>query len=195
MTLIWCPPHRISPAFIAGVHTTSGSRSVLPPFDSARFSRYHSNARFIQLNASFNASSFDAKMFLSLSDNNSGHKSINPTLCHIKTELVVACLMAFLHPYGTMQCRWTAILNDVVWQLIDENHAEPLFAENYSSMLPLSYRRRDTTKRSDNWQALLLLSSASAGLIRHENTCFLQSLCVILQITSKQLLVLVDKIS
>ena len=99
----------------------------------------------------------------------------NFPLCHAMTELCVAAMLNFFHPYHDVQCLWIPDVQAKLVELLKDHSIKPKFTR-------LVYLRK--------FDAILVLSEDASNLLRHKDTCFLHSISSALKIQTHKLLVL-----
>lgn len=105
-------------------------------------------------------------------------RKTNYFLCHVQTELAVAALLAFFHPWTDIQLLWVKNLRAQINELMSTEKYFPKFTE-------VVYLKR--------FEAALVVSFPAGKLLRHSKLAFLHSLSAALGMNRNRLLVLSKK--
>ncbi len=144
-------------------------REYLPNFSAARFN-YNLNQKYMEV-AAAEKPDFTVVLYAHVDEDDPNFEQ-----CHIQTELCVAAMLNFFHPWSDVQCLWISNMQHKISSLLTDKTLKAKFTR-------LVYLR--------TFEAVLVVSADAGCLLRHKHLCFLHSLAATLQINTSKLLVLV----
>ncbi len=131
------------------------------------------NMAFLAANNKLNPE-FAVYLYVGL-DEKQTPKMANLKLNKIQTDLALAAMVTFFHPYKNIHCCWVKDISSKVRSLLQDNTLKPKF---------------DKVICMKHIEAVLVLSKDASALLRYKDCAFLHSLATALRLNESRILVL-----